>query len=82
MGDADVALADLRTAVEAADRSVERDQEPGKSLRAELRNNIAALDRKNPTRVANLTVCEHFQPGFDRPLRERSKLLDSMRPAP
>jgi tetratricopeptide (TPR) repeat protein len=80
MGDADAALADLRTAVEAMDRSAERDVEPVKSLRPELRNNIAALGRERTAMDANLTICEHFQPNFDRPLRERSKLLDSMRP--
>lgn len=81
MGDDESALADLRAAVAAFDRSAERDVEPNRSLRAELRNNIAALDRKGPAGAANLTVCERFQPDFDRPLRERSKLLDSIRPS-
>lgn len=80
MGDDDAALADLQAAVAIADRAVEKDVEPTRSLRPELRNNIAALER-SAANGANVTVCQRFEPNFDRPMRERSKLLDSIRAA-
>jgi hypothetical protein len=80
LGDEDAALADLRAAVQLADRRTQRDDEAIRALRAELRNNIAALERQGagPARVS---ACDNFQADFDQTLRERSKLLDSLPPA-
>lgn len=81
MGDEDAALADLRAAVQLADRRTERDEDALAALRAELRNNIAALERHGPAGSARVSACENFQADFDHTLRERSKLLDALRPA-
>ena len=79
MRDDDSALGDLRTAVEIADRAVERDGAHERAVRAELRNNITALEARkgDGLREAKVTICERFDPSFDGPPRERSKLLDA-----
>jgi tetratricopeptide (TPR) repeat protein len=81
MGDDDAALADLRTAVQLADRRTAQDDQTVKALRAELRNNIAGLERNGPPGSARVSVCDNFQADFNQTLRERSKLLDALPPA-
>ncbi len=78
LGDDVAALSDLRTAVQFADRSAEREEEEARAVRAELRNNIAALERG--IKPVGMSICQRFQPNFDGPLRERSKLLPAAAP--
>jgi tetratricopeptide (TPR) repeat protein len=78
-GRPDVALAELRKAIEILEQ-----RRPGNEfddiLMGELLNNVRALERKGARGPASarLTVCERFGPNFEEPLRERSKVLDNI----
>jgi tetratricopeptide (TPR) repeat protein len=77
MGEVEAAVADLRKAIEIFERQMREGSDDDKVLMAELRHNVRALEvqRARGAPVANVTVCQRFDPGFDEPLRERSKVL-------
>jgi tetratricopeptide (TPR) repeat protein len=77
IGALEAAVADLRKAIEIYASQMREDSDDDQVLMAELRHNARALEaqRTRGAPVANVSVCQRFEPGFDEPLRERSKVL-------